>query len=153
MERTNNWSLLCIHWRASERVTRSFENIPLVSLVTRKAVHSGFRSICFSPTWSSQLNHFSLTCSFVHLPKCKISSKQRSKNVNNKKIIVSITDCFTQRQMLIQNVDNNKNQRTIMVHIECMPLHSIHLNLNSNAQLWWSGGNFISSTHSSVNYI
>lgn len=38
-------------------------------------------------TRSSQLNHFSLTCSFFfHLPKCKISSKQRSKKVNHKKI-------------------------------------------------------------------
>lgn len=39
-------------------------------------------------TRSFQLNHFSPTCSFFyfHLPKCKISSKQRSKKVNNKKI-------------------------------------------------------------------
>ena len=60
-----------------------FEHIPQVALVNKES--SSFRLHGHISLSSSQLNHFSLTCSFVHLPKCKISSEQRSKNVNNKK--------------------------------------------------------------------
>lgn len=59
---------------------QNFWSTFLLEVATMKAVHS--TPIALS-TPSSQLNHFSLTCSFVHLPKCKISSEQRSKNVNN----------------------------------------------------------------------
>lgn len=72
--------------RASERVTKSLSML-LLEVVTTKAVNSDSHRP--PPTRLSQPNHFSLTCSFVHLPKCKISSEQRSQNVNKKKKFLS----------------------------------------------------------------
>lgn len=67
----------------------------------------------FTP--SSQLNHFSLTCSFVDLPKCKISSEQRSKNVNNNNNNSSYNRLLKQqlkptRDHLFKNVNNSKTK-------------------------------------------
>lgn len=99
--------------RASERVTKSLSTF-LLEVVTMKAVHSDSHS--FLSTRSSQFNHFSLTCSFVHLPKCKISSEQRSKNVNNKNNRF-YHRLFTQRRKLTHDLDfknvNKSKTKTI----------------------------------------
>lgn len=76
------WRLSCYVIRASERVKKIFWAHSSKKWLLRKKLIQA--SIAFS-TPPSQLNHFSLTCSFVHLPKCKISSEQRSKNVNKRK--------------------------------------------------------------------
>lgn len=76
--------------RASERVTKSLSTF-LLEVATMKADHSDSHSFVHAVIPAQPLQ--SDMQFFVHLPKCKISSEQRSKNVNNKKIIVSTTDC------------------------------------------------------------
>lgn len=64
----------CSDCRASERVTKSLSTF-LLEVATMKAVHSDSHSFFFS-TPSSQLNHFSLTCSFCSLTK--MQNQQRT---------------------------------------------------------------------------
>lgn len=97
--------------RASERVTKSLSRL-LLEVVTMKAVNSDSHSR--PPTLLSQPNHFSLTCSFVHLPKCKISSEQRSQNVNKKKKKKRFLShrLFTHRWKLIAFILKMQNKRS-----------------------------------------
>lgn len=68
--------------RASERVTKSLSTF-LLEVATMKADHSDSHSFVHAVIPAQPLQ--SDMQFFVHLPKCKISSEQRSKNVNNKK--------------------------------------------------------------------
>lgn len=73
---------LCCDHRASERVATRPSTFPLGEVATMKATHSDSHSVfVLGPRRSSQLNHFSPTCSICSLTKNAKSAANREVNM------------------------------------------------------------------------